>query len=58
MAWCPVKKEQGQICVHMLMIPMLGGVPRHHGTALPQVADGGEGVAANTLNKSRTADKG
>jgi hypothetical protein len=36
----------------------------HHGTARPQVADGGDGlqiwrVAANILNKqSRTADKG
>jgi hypothetical protein len=39
-------------------------VPCHHGTARPQVADGGDGlqiwrVAANILNKqSRTADKG
>jgi hypothetical protein len=39
-------------------------VPCHHGTARPQVANGGEGlqiwtVAANILNKqSRTADKG
>jgi hypothetical protein len=39
-------------------------VPCHHGTARPQIADGGEGlqiwrVAANMLNKqSRTADKG
>jgi hypothetical protein len=39
-------------------------VPCHHGTARPQVADGGEGlqirrVAANILNKqSRIADKG
>jgi hypothetical protein len=39
-------------------------VPCHHGTARPQVADGGDGlqiwrVAANILNKqSRTADRG
>jgi hypothetical protein len=39
-------------------------VPRHHGMARPQVADGGDDlqiwrVAANILNKqSRTADKG
>jgi hypothetical protein len=44
--------------------PMLGGVPCHHGTARPQVADGGDGlqiwrVATNILNKqSRTADNG
>jgi hypothetical protein len=39
-------------------------VPCHHGTARPQVADGGDGLqiwraAANVLNKhSWTADKG
>jgi hypothetical protein len=39
-------------------------VPYHHGTARPQVADGGDGlqirsVAANILNKQpRTANKG
>jgi hypothetical protein len=39
-------------------------VPRHHGMARPQVADGGDSlhfwkVAANILNmQSRTADKG
>jgi hypothetical protein len=39
-------------------------VPCHHGTSLPQVADGGDGlqiwrVVANILNKhSRTSDKG
>jgi hypothetical protein len=48
----------------MISITILGGLPCHHGTARPQVADGRDGfqlwrVAANVLNKqSRTADRG
>jgi hypothetical protein len=44
--------------------PDVRWVPCHHGTARPQVADGGDGlqiwrVAANILNEqSRTAENG
>jgi hypothetical protein len=44
-------------------MPHIRWVPCHHGMALPQVADGGEGpqiwsISVNILNKqSRTADK-